>query len=296
MLPEDFQNRMERMLADEFPVFLDSYEQECRRALRVSTQKEGWERFLRECPFTLTPVPWAEGGYCYRQEDMPGKHPFHEAGLYYIQEPSAMAPAVYLMEGFPQTEEASQSERVLDLCAAPGGKSFAAALAMEDQGEIIACDLHPHKKRLLEAGIKRLGLTSIQAKTQDGREFCPEWEEAFDLVIADVPCSGLGVIRKKPDIRYKKADDLFSLPVIQHDILDNAAAYVRPGGVLVYSTCTVLPEENSQTVDTFLADHPDFSRETFSLPSLGEVPGEITLWPQRHGTDGFYICRMTRRV
>ena len=128
------------------------------------------------------------------------------------------------------------------------------------------------------------------------RRVRPEWAGQFDAVLVDAPCSGLGIIRKKPDIRYKKADDLFSLPVIQHDILDNAAAYVRPGGVLVYSTCTVLPEENGQTVDTFLADHPDFSRETFSLPSLGEVPGEITLWPQRHGTDGFYICRIRRQA
>ena len=111
----------------------------------------------------------------------------------------------------------------------------------------------------------------------------------------DAPCSGLGIIRKKPDTRYKRANDLFSLPVIQTEILDNAASYVRPGGVLVYSTCTILPEENEQVTDAFLAQHPDFSMEPFSLP-VGETDGRITLWPQRHGTDGFYICRMRRQA
>ena len=112
----------------------------------------------------------------------------------------------------------------------------------------------------------------------------------------DAPCSGLGIIRKKPDVRYKSPDDLFTLTVAQAAILENAARYVRPGGVLLYSTCTILPEENGQVVDSFLAGHPDFSRETFALPApVGEQPGELTLWPHRHGTDGFYICRLRRR-
>ena len=111
----------------------------------------------------------------------------------------------------------------------------------------------------------------------------------------DAPCSGLGIIRKKPDVRYKKADDLFALPVIQSAILENAARYVRPGGVLLYSTCTVLPEENEQITDAFLAEHPEFAREAMELPApVGRVEGQLTFWPQRHETDGFYICRMKR--
>ena len=118
----------------------------------------------------------------------------------------------------------------------------------------------------------------------------------FDLVLVDAPCSGLGIIRKKPEIRYKKPDELLTLPVIQTAILDNAAAYVRPGGTLVYSTCTILPEENGEVTDGFLADHPEFVRTPFTLPApVGETDGQLTLWPQRHGTDGFYICRMERR-
>ena len=119
----------------------------------------------------------------------------------------------------------------------------------------------------------------------------------FDAVLVDAPCSGLGIIRKKPDTRYKKADDLFTLPVVQAAILENAATYVRPGGMLVYSTCTILPEENQQVTDAFLAEHPEFFRENIALPEpVGETDGQLTLWPQRHGTDGFYICRMRRQA
>ena len=116
-------------------------------------------------------------------------------------------------------------------------------------------------------------------------------------MLVDVPCSGLGIIRKKPDVRYKKPDSLIDLPVLQTAILGNAAAYVKPGGALIYSTCTILPEENEQITDAFLAEHPLFSRERFELPApLGGVEaGQITLWPQRNDTDGFYICRMKRK-
>ena len=111
----------------------------------------------------------------------------------------------------------------------------------------------------------------------------------------DAPCSGLGIIRKKPDTRYKKADDLFTLPVIQAEILENAARYVRPDGTLLYSTCTILPEENEQVTEAFLGQHTDFTKDAFELPApVGKTDGSLTLWPQRHETDGFYICRMKR--
>ena len=192
--------------------------------------------------------------------------------------------------------------------AAPGGKSFAAAIAMGDRGEIVSCDLHANKLKRLEEGAARLGLSSIRTEAADGRIFREAWREAFDLVLVDAPCSGLGILRKKPDIRRKKADDLFALPVIQSAILENAAAYVRPGGTLLYSTCTILPEEDEEVTDAFLGlhpgvtaaflgTHPEFSRETFTLPGpIGRVEGQITLWPHLHEADGFYICRMTRRT
>lgn len=186
---------------------------------------------------------------------------------------------------------------MLDVCAAPGGKSFAAAIATGGQGEIVACDLHENKLKRIREGAARLGLRSIRAEAADGRIFREEWRDAFDLVLVDAPCSGLGILRKKPDIRRKKADSLFTLPVIQSAILENAARYVRPGGTLLYSTCTILPEENEEVADAFLGTHPGFSREPFTLPGhIGATEGQLTLWPHLHETDGFYICRMTRHV
>ena len=187
-------------------------------------------------------------------------------------------------------------DRVLDVCAAPGGKSFSAAFAMDNQGSIRSCDLHENKLKRIREGAARLGISCIETASADGQVFRPEWEGAFDTVLVDAPCSGLGIIRKKPDARYKRAEDLFTLPVVQDAILRNAARYVRPGGTLVYSTCTILPEENQQVTGAFLAETPDFSLSPFDLPDpAGTTEGEITLWPHRHGTDGFYICRMTRR-
>ena len=190
--------------------------------------------------------------------------------------------------------ELRPGQKVLDVCAAPGGKSFSAAFAMGDQGEIVSCDLHENKLKRIEEGAERLGLSSIRTVCLDGRTNKEEWVGRFDVVLVDAPCSGLGIIRKKPDTRYKKADDLFTLPVVQAAILDNAATYVRPGGTLIYSTCTILPEENEEVTEGFLASHSEFTKEIFTLPGVGEVWGQVTLWPQRYGTDGFYICKMRR--
>ncbi len=187
--------------------------------------------------------------------------------------------------------------RLLDCCSAPGGKSFASAMLMENQGEIISCDLHSHKMKIIEAGAKRLGISIITAMQRDGREFCPEWENAFDTVICDVPCSGLGVIRKKPDIRYKDLGALEGLPKIQKDILDNVSRYLKPGGVLLYSTCTILKRENEVVVKDFLQRHDDYTAEDFSLP--GEIMsrhGMLTLLPPVHGTDGFFLCKLRKNV
>lgn len=179
--------------------------------------------------------------------------------------------------------------------AAPGGKAFAAAMEMGDEGEITACDIHRHKLALIEKGARRLGLRCIRAELADGRQTREEWREAFDLVLCDVPCSGLGIIRKKPDIRYKDPAALAGLPAVQGAILDNASRYVRPGGVLLYATCTVLPEENEGVTAAFLEKRRAFQKEPFTLPGpAGETEGSLTLWPQRHGTDGFYICKMRK--
>ena len=212
-----------------------------------------------------------------------------QKGLFYIQDPASRL-AVEALDPGP-------GMRVLDCCAAPGGKSFACAIRMEGGGEVISCDLHAHKKKLIQAGADRLGLRNIVPVTVDGKLFRHEWENAFDRVLVDAPCSGLGVIRKKPDIRYKDPEPLADLPRVQRAILDNAARYVKPGGVLVYSTCTLLRRENEEVALSVLERHPQFKAEEFRLPEhAGDTrTGMSTLWPHRQETDGFFICKMRRK-
>ena len=243
---------------------------------------------LEAAGVTVKEHPWVSG--CLELSgtgDLTALEEFRN-GKFLVQDPAARLVSLIA--------EIQPGQKVLDVCAAPGGKSFSAAFAMENQGVVQSCDLHENKLKRIEESAARLGITCVQTAAMDGRSRNEEWVEAFDTVLVDAPCSGLGIIRKKPDTRYKKADDLFTLPVIQAAILDNAAAYVRPGGTLVYSTCTILPEENEQVADAFLAEHPEFSRESFTLPEpVGKTDGQLTLWPQRHDTDGFYICRMKRK-
>ena len=218
------------------------------------------------------------------------KLPSFLEGLFYVQDPASRLSvrcARLPKEG---------GIRLLDCCSAPGGKSFAAAIAMGGRGQIRSCDIHPHKIALIENGARRLGLTNIRAGVQDASVFNPEWEDAFDVVLADVPCSGLGIIRKKPDIRYRNLKETEALPALQGAILSNQAGYVKKGGVLMYSTCTILKRENEQVVEAFLEAHPDFSTEPLCLPEVfpKNENGMLTLLPGQYDTDGFFICRLRR--
>lgn len=209
-------------------------------------------------------------------------------GAFYVQDAAARL-AVLALSPEP-------GERVLDCCAAPGGKSFAAAVAMQNRGELISCDIHPHKTKLLEAGAERLGISLIRALQKDASAPDPAWAGSFDRIIADVPCSGLGVIRKKPDIRYKELAPTERLPQVQRRILEAQATHLKSGGTLVYSTCTVLRRENEAVVESFLADHPEFYLEPFAVPGVGTVEtGMKTLLPCDEGTDGFFIARMRKK-
>ena len=216
------------------------------------------------------------------------KLPSYQQGLFYVQDPASRLSVrcAGLQKGF----------RVLDCCAAPGGKSFAAAMAMEGRGSICSCDIHPHKIQLIENGAARLGLGILQARLQDASEFVPEWEGAMDAVLVDAPCSGLGIIRKKPDIRYRDLKENEALPALQKKILANQARYVKKGGVLLYSTCTLLPRENQDVVEDFLKTHPEFSLEKLELPQIfpENTTGMLTLLPGQWDTDGFFISKMRR--
>ena len=217
--------------------------------------------------------------------------PSFREGLFYVQDPAARLSV--LCAKLPKADI-----RVLDCCSAPGGKSFAAAIAMGGCGQITSCDVHAHKTGLIAGGAARLGLTNITAWQQDATQQVPEWVGAMDVVIADVPCSGLGIIRKKPDIRYKNLEELKALPALQLAILENQAAYVKPGGVLLYSTCTVLKAENEDVVSAFLAKHEDYYVEPLELPDVfpKNETGMLTLIPGEYDTDGFFICRLRRKA
>lgn len=210
-----------------------------------------------------------------------------QKGLFYVQDAAAKLSVA--------CARIPQGGRVLDCCGAPGGKSFAAAIG--GAGEIITCDIHPHKIELIQKGAERLGISGLTARLQDASAFCPEWEGKMDAVIVDVPCSGYGIIRKKPDIRYKDPDTMTELPALQLAILKNQARYVKPGGVLLYSTCTLLSRENEAVVEAFLSQNGEFRTEPLELPHVfpENTTGMLTLVPGEYDTDGFFICRMRRK-
>lgn len=183
---------------------------------------------------------------------------------------------------------------VLDMCACPGSKSFGMAIDMNNEGLLRAFDLHENKLSLIRTGAARLGLTNIQTAARDGRDHDPSMESIADRVLCDVPCSGFGVLAKKPEIRYKDLADCAPLPDIQLAILENASRYVKSGGVLVYSTCTLLPEENEDNVARFLSRHPDFKPCDFTVGDLTSSRGMLTLTPDEHGTDGFFMAKFTK--
>lgn len=207
-------------------------------------------------------------------------------GLFYVQDPAAK---MAIMAAAPKT-----GYKVIDVCAAPGGKSIAAAMLMNGIGEIYSYDIGEKKLPKIIESAKRLGIEIISAEKADGREFIEKHNSSADVVIADVPCSGFGVIRKKPEIRYKDYEEVSGLPEIQLAILKNASSYVKPNGVLLYSTCTVLSEENGDVVSKFLQDNDKFIVEDFEIPVGKSQNGMMTLYPHKHDTDGFFICKLRR--
>ena len=271
--------------------FLQSDNEAPRTAIQVNTCKITAEKAKLELQ--------AQGVNCQVHPDMPDciyvsgtgnleDLTLFQTGMFYVQDPAAKL--AVLAAGV------QPGQQVLDACAAPGGKSFAAAIAMNNQGKVYACDIHPHKIALLEKGVSRLGLDIVHPMLQDATKFSGEWKEQMDVVIADVPCSGLGVIRKKPDIRYKDLEQIQGLPAVQTAILENVCQYVKPEGVLLYSTCTVLKRENEMVVETFLKNHPQFTLERFSVPEKmgSDNCGVLTLYPCVQQTDGFFIAKLRR--
>lgn len=212
-------------------------------------------------------------------------------GHFYVQD--AAGKLSVLCAQIPGEEDTN----VLDCCSAPGGKSFAAAISMGGRGKIRSCDIHEHKVALIQNGAQRLGLDNITACRQDATHENEAWIGQMDVVLADVPCSGYGIIRKKPDIRYKDPAQMAELPQLQLQILGQQAAYVKKGGVLLYSTCTLLRRENEAVVRAFLKENNDFSLEPLALPPVfpKNTDGMLTLIPGEYDTDGFFIAKLRRK-
>lgn len=210
--------------------------------------------------------------------------PGYDEGYFYIQDPAAHE--VSIVSGV------RPGMMVLDCCAAPGGKSISTAILMNNRGHILDLDIHNNKLKRIQDNCARLGINIIDAKCQDARE---PLEGKFDIVLADVPCSGTGVIGKRPEIRYKSEESIRALPEIQFSILQNICENVSADGCLIYSTCSVLPEENEQVINRFLSSNEEFSLEGFE--TAGKLcNGMFTYWPQKHHTDGFFICKLRKKT
>ena len=237
------------------------------------------------------PHGWMENCLILKSTGALEKLPAFQEGLFYVQDAAARL-AVDCAE-IPEGDFL-----VTDCCAAPGGKSFAAAIRLGGRGKIISSDVYEHKVPLMEKGAQRLGFSNMHPRHFDATVFDPELENRVDFALVDVPCSGYGIIRKKPDIREKDPDTMKELPALQLQILQNQARYVRPGGVLLYSTCTLVRRENEGVVEKFLKTNPRFHLEPLKLPAeFGEnTTGMLTLVPGEHDTDGFFIARLRRTI
>lgn len=262
-LPQAFRLRMQKTLGGDYETFLSSYEEAPSKGLRVNLRKA--PDFACNAPFTLQPVPWAEGGYFYQEQDRPGRHPLHEAGVYYIQEPSAMIAAA--------AADWSEGERVLDLCAAPGGKTTAIADRMRGKGLIVANEIVPSRADILARNVERMGIVNCVVTNASPAELADRWEGYFDKILVDAPCSGEGMFRKNPEAVGEWSPQVVAMCAQRQEaILQSARRLLRPGGTIVYSTCTFSPEENESVIARFVETYPEFRIADAALPFTGGDP------------------------
>ncbi len=257
--------------------------------IRVNTRKttrEGYLHMLLSAGISAEMTPVSPVGIRILSSYDPLALPHFSEGYFFVQDEASQIEGMAL--------GATPGEQILDIAACPGGKSFSAAIEVGDAGSVLSCDISERKLALLAEGAARLGLSSVTPKQQDGTALVPAWEERFDRVIADLPCSGFGVFGKKPDLRYAPVSRLSEILPLQGAILENAARYVKRGGVLLYSTCTLNPDENENRVAAFLATHPAYRPEDFSVGGLTSHAGMLTLLPHKDGCDGFFIAKLRR--
>ena len=281
-LPIEFEKKMKAFLGDEWDDFLYSYDNNRFQALRFNTLKvqspEERMRILKTLKISSDKkVSWANEAYYFDENVRPGKHPYHEMGLYYIQEPSAMSAAALLAP--------KPGMRVLDLCAAPGGKSTQLATYLGDSGLLVSNEINTQRCRILSQNIERMGIKNAIVTNEDSFVLASHFPGFFNAIQVDAPCSGEGMFRKLPEaIEQWSMENVAICAERQKEILDNAAVMLKPGGTIVYSTCTFSKEENEDVIECFLERHPDFTLEEMER-----------FWPHKVDGEGHFVAKLVRR-
>lgn len=301
-LPQSFLDSMKEILGEDYEAFLAGFDGQRQYGLRVNTLKMKLEEFERIAPFHLKKVPWISNGYFYEAEDAPAKHPFYSAGLYYLQEPSAMTPASRL--------KVQPGERVLDLCAAPGGKATELGAALQGEGLLVANDINTARARALLRNLELFGISNSFVTNEPPYVLAERFPEFFHKIMVDAPCSGEGMFRKNPavvDSWQEKGPEYFSK--LQREIIVQAADMLLPGGMMFYSTCTFSPLENEKTITHLLKERPDMEvipmedYEGFA-EGLTSYRGEVfdescklcrRIWPHKMSGEGHFMALLHKK-
>ncbi|MBP3888223.1 MAG: RsmB/NOP family class I SAM-dependent RNA methyltransferase [Cellulosilyticum sp.] len=299
-LPAAFEEKIKRLLKDEYDAYLASYDLPKYQGLRVNTLKLNLEEWEKINPFkSLKTVPWCKEGFYYSADEKPTKHPYYFAGLYYIQEPSAMSPGAYL--------PIEPGDKVLDLCAAPGGKSTQIAARMQQEGVLVSNDISASRAKALLKNLENFGSRISIVTSETSEHLASKWPGYFDKILIDAPCSGEGMFRKDEGaIKSWETHGVEHCANLQRIILEDAATMLKPDGMILYSTCTFSPEENEGMIDEFLKKHPDFKvvplepvggiqhgRPEF-MDSDPQLAGALRLWPHHVEGEGHFVCLLQR--
>lgn len=297
-LPTAFLSDMQKLLKTDYASFLKTYDEAPYVGLRVNRLKLSVEKFLEICPFELEPIPWTDDGFYFNPEDRPAKHPYYHAGLYYLQEPSAMAPAAVL--------RAEPGDLVADLCAAPGGKSLQTASFMKGEGLLVSNDISASRLKALVKNVEMAGIKNVIVMCADPVDLTNALTRVFDKILVDAPCSGEGMFRRDPKgIQSWTEESKYQYADIQSNIMDAVAVMLKEGGICSYSTCTFAMEENEKFLDQFLKKHETFNIDPISNPNfetgivMENMDSSLSetgrLWPHKVKGEGHFVARLKKQ-
>ena len=310
ILPKQFEDRMKNLMGDEYEDYLQCYQKPHFGGLRVNSLKQTPEEFEKICPFSMNRIPWIKNGYYYDTNTQPARHPYYYAGLYYIQEPSAMTPASLL--------PVKKGDKILDICAAPGGKSTELGAKLGGEGILFSNDISNSRAKALLKNIELFGIRNAVVLSEAPNKLASYFPEYFDKILIDAPCSGEGMFRKSPTmIKNWEEHGVDYYNEIQKEIILSAAKMLKPGGYMLYSTCTFSPEENESTISYLLEEHPEFHvvnalpdeaiRKELDLSYEGfdfgkpewsdgreELKHCIRLWPHKIDGEGHFIALLRK--